>query len=81
EHPYVERVVHAEDDLALAYRVYGADRTERVPLLCLTGLTRNARDFDPIGRRHGAERRVLCLDWRGRGKSGYDPNYQNYAPP
>ncbi|MGL1446742.1 alpha/beta fold hydrolase, partial [Vibrio parahaemolyticus] len=70
EHPYVERVVHAEDDLALAYRVYGADRTERVPLLCLTGLTRNARDFDPIGRRHGAERRVLCLDWRGRGKLG-----------
>ncbi|MBN9529362.1 MAG: alpha/beta hydrolase [Alphaproteobacteria bacterium] len=81
EHPYVERVVHAEDDVALAYRVYGADRTERTPLLCLTGLTRNARDFDPIGRRHGAERRVLCLDWRGRGKSGYDPNYQNYAPP
>lgn len=81
EHPYVERVVHVEDDLAMAYRVYGADRADRLPLLCLTGLTRNARDFDTVGRRYGADRRVLCPDWRGRGKSGYDPNYQNYAPP
>jgi pimeloyl-ACP methyl ester carboxylesterase len=24
---------------------------------------------------------VLCPDWRGRGNSAYDPNYQNYAPP
>lgn len=79
--PFVERVVHVEDDLPMAYRVYGADQGERLPLLCLTGLTRNARDFDTVGRRYGTQRRVLCPDWRGRGKSGYDPNYQNYAPP
>ncbi len=81
EQPYVERVVQVEDGLAMAYRVYGDDRRDRLPLLCLTGLTRNAKDFDAVGRRYGAGRRVLCPDWRGRGRSGHDPNYQNYSPP
>jgi pimeloyl-ACP methyl ester carboxylesterase len=40
-----------------------------IPLLCLAGLTRNSRDFDPVFERYGTMRRVIALDFRGRGRS------------
>jgi len=52
------------------------------PVLCLHGLTRNSRDFEDFAPRVAAlGRRVLTLDMRGRGRSGYDPNSARYAPP
>lgn len=69
---------HTQDDLRLHYREYGSRHSHRTPLLCLSGLTRNAKDFDAIARRHAATRRVLALDCRGRGLSGYDPDPGNY---
>ena len=52
----------------------------RVPVLCLPGLTRNCRDFEATALRLRRTRRVLSPDLRGRGRSQYDPNWQNYHP-
>ena len=76
-----EVTLAAPDGVALYYRDYGSAASERLPLVCLTGLTRNSKDFHPIASELAPKRRVLALDYRGRGRSGYDPNWHNYAPP
>ena len=64
------------DGLQLAYE----DEGEGIVLLCLPGLTRNARDFDDLaGVISGV--RLVRLTYRGRGESDYDPNYANYNVP
>lgn len=79
--PYLEVTVPAPDGVPLYYRDYGRGAQGRLPLVCLTGLTRNSKDFHPIATELSPQRRVLALDYRGRGRSGYDPNWHNYAPP
>lgn len=69
------------DGLRLAYDDTGADpaNDRRVPLLCLSGLTRNRFDFDYVFP-HLTGRRVIRLDYRGRGQSDHaDP--ESYAVP
>lgn len=78
---YRDCCFHAQDGLQLAYRDYGDPHSLRTPLLCLTGLTRNAKDFHDFALRHAGTRRVLCLDYRGRGRSAYDPDPRNYQAP
>jgi pimeloyl-ACP methyl ester carboxylesterase len=54
---------------------------DRLPVICLHGLTRNARDFDMLGpwlAEHG--RRAITVDVRGRGQSAWDPE-ANYRLP
>jgi pimeloyl-ACP methyl ester carboxylesterase len=75
---YVGHVFHAQDDLTIYYREYGDDRSSATPLLCLSGLTRNSHDFDRLARRLSPSRRVLAMDYRGRGRSGYDPDWRHY---
>ena len=77
---FAGRWFHAQDDLRLHYRDYGDPRSARTPVLCLPGLTRNARDFHEIASRLARERRVLCPDYRGRGMSAYDPDPRRYVP-
>jgi pimeloyl-ACP methyl ester carboxylesterase len=75
-----DRFYSSADGLTLYYREYTAD-SERLPVLCLPGLTRNSRDFESLAprlRRLG--RRVLAPDLRGRGRSQRDPNWSNYHP-
>lgn len=67
------------DGLRLHFREYGR-RSERPPLLCLHGLTRNARDFDGFARRMARRRHVIALDFRGRGLSKWDPDPSRYLP-
>ena len=67
------------DGLRLHYRDYPG-RDDRLPLLCLPGLTRNARDFAAFAEHHSPERRVLVLENRGRGLSEYDPQPERYNP-
>src|SRR5262245_35419032 len=56
--------------------------SDKPPVLCLHGLTRNSRDFEDFAPKVAAlGRRVLTMDMRGRGRSGYDPNPARYAPP
>lgn len=65
-----EHSVTAADGTALYARDYDEAGTGRTPVVCLPGLTRNARDFETVAPHLAAGRRVLALDFRGRGKSG-----------
>jgi len=49
-------------------------------LLCLPGLTRNARDFAEFAERYSPGFRVIALDFRGRAASDYDPVPARYHP-
>jgi len=62
------------DGLSLAFD----DQGKGLPLLCLSGLTRNREDFDPV---LGLVRRVrlIRLDYRGRGASDHAPDWQSYT--
>ncbi len=75
-----DRYYTSADGLRLYYRDYAAPVAGRVPVLCLPGLTRNSRDFETLAPRLQRERRVLCADLRGRGRSQHDPHWQNYHP-
>lgn len=77
---YRDNFVSTGDGLRLHYRDYGKRRSALSPVLCLSGLTRNCKDFHGLASRLASERRVITLDFRGRGQSDYDPNWQNYHP-
>lgn len=68
--------------LHLHARDYAAASGEaRLPVFCLHGLTRNARDFELLGPRIAARgRRVLAIDVRGRGHSDRDPRADYRLP-
>jgi len=78
---FQEKYYHSSDGLRLYYREYNGGNPDRVPLLCLHGLTRNSKDFDSFARYFSADRPVFSLDIRGRGQSEYDPDYTNYQIP
>lgn len=75
----------ARDGLALFARDYGPRDATAVPALCLSGLTRNSRDFHELAAALAgdakAPRRVLCPDYRGRGRSARDRDWSNYSVP
>lgn len=76
-----ERYFESADGLRLFYRDFAPLAPQpRLPLLCLPGLTRNSRDFTHVALHALGQRRVLCADLRGRGRSQHDPNWQNYHP-
>lgn len=76
-----ERYFVSGDGLRLFYRDFAPlERSSKLPVLCLPGLTRNSRDFTDLARRIHRDRRVLCADLRGRGCSQHDPHWQNYHP-
>ena len=56
------------------------DAGEGLPVLCLSGLTRNARDFDFMAP-HLAGMRLIRLDYRGRGQSEWAPDPLSYTVP
>ena len=70
------------DGLRLYAAVYpaakGAGSGAAVPVLCLPGLTRNSRDFAKLASHLRAGREVIAADLRGRGRSAWDPQPQNY---
>jgi pimeloyl-ACP methyl ester carboxylesterase len=67
---FAEHFVTAADGTRLYARDYGDPGTGLTPVVCLPGLTRNARDFETIAPHLAPQRRVLALDFRGRGRSG-----------
>jgi pimeloyl-ACP methyl ester carboxylesterase len=80
---FESRFFPAEDGLMLHARDYTTKaETGRLPLVCLPGLSRNVRDFHQlallVSQDHSVPRRVIALDYRGRGLSGYDENAANY---
>ena len=77
---YEDRHYNSTDGLRLHYRDYPGGEPDQAPILCLPGLTRNARDFEPVADRFAGDWRVLALDFRGRGGSAADPDPSRYMP-
>ena len=73
----------SRDGLRLYARHYPVSGSQRRPVVCLAGLTRNSRDFHDLAsvlsRQDETGRDVFCLDYRGRGRSQHDPNWKNYS--
>jgi len=79
--PPESRFAAARDGLRLHYLDYPCPAATRLPLVCLTGLARTADDFALVAeaaQRSG--RRVLALDYRGRGRSEWDRDWRHYDP-
>lgn len=74
----------SRDGLELHYRDYpgpdGAAHDDRPVVLCLHGLTRNARDFSGLASRLSPQWRVIVPELRGRGDSGYARDSSTYNP-
>lgn len=72
----------SKDGLILHARDYAAvGPASGPPVICIHGLTRNARDFEALAPRIAdLGRRVLAIDVRGRGGSARDPQPLNYHP-
>jgi pimeloyl-ACP methyl ester carboxylesterase len=75
--------ISAPDGLRLHARLHGQRSAPQLPVICLPGLARTAADFDALasalaGQEHN-RRRVVALDYRGRGESDYDRNPANYS--
>jgi pimeloyl-ACP methyl ester carboxylesterase len=79
--PATSQFVTAQDGLRLHVRDYGAHVSRALPVVCLPGLARTAADFESLAvtLSNTCQRRVLALDYRGRGKSDYDRNPANYT--
>ena len=69
----------SRDNLHLHYRDY-AGPADKPPILCIPGLTRNARDFAPLAERLAGQWRVICVELRGRGESAYAKDSLTYVP-
>ena len=72
-----------QDGLRVHVRDYGAANTKLLPVVCLAGLTRNSADFEALAEalasgQAGSARRVIAIDYRGRGLSDYDADWHHY---
>jgi pimeloyl-ACP methyl ester carboxylesterase len=81
---FASRFFSAPDGLKLHLREYGSIHDPGIPVVCLAGLTRNSADFGPLASAlacglKGPKRRVLALDYRGRGLSDHDRTWRNYS--
>lgn len=83
---FESRFYTSADGLRLHVRDYGSPLDPGIPVVCLPGLSRSSADFAPLASALasgliGMKRRVLALDYRGRGLSDYDQKWQNYSLP
>lgn len=79
---FEDRFWSSGDGLKLHFRDYPGPEASSglLPVVCLHGLTRNARDFDVLAPRLAETRRVICPDLRGRGDSEYARDSATYTP-
>ncbi len=80
---YASRFITAQDGLKLHVRAYGPRGAAGLPVVCLAGLARTSADFHVLAcaLADDAERprRVIAIDYRGRGQSDYDRDPGNYS--
>ncbi len=65
----------------VVYTEWGNTAENEIPIICVHGLTRNSRDFDPLAEhlsKH-SQRHVYCPDIVGRGESDWLKNPQHYT--
>lgn len=60
--------------------LYYTDEGTGTPVLCLSGLTRNGRDFDYMAS-HLEGIRLIRMDYRGRGQSDWAEDFTTYNVP
>lgn len=78
---YVVRRWRARDGTELFARDWPA-AGDRLPVVCIHGLTRNSRDFDELAPWLASQgRRVIAVDVRGRGRSGRSADPMRYQLP
>lgn len=73
----------SNDGLRLHYRDYAMGENQskdKPPIICLPGLTRNARDFEPVADVFSKDWRIIAVDFRGRGESAYAKDPMTYVP-
>lgn len=82
---FIGRTYRSDDGLTLHLRDYDPQVSRArglLPVICLPGLTRNSRDFHQLAvllsQDAVAPRRVIALDYRGRGLSNRDEEKANY---
>jgi pimeloyl-ACP methyl ester carboxylesterase len=76
---YENRYWWSKDGLRLHARDYpGSDTLP--PIVCMPGLTRNARDFDGLARVLDGRARVIAVSFRGRGESAHAKDPMTYVP-
>ena len=81
---FSEHHFQSDDGLHLYYRTYPNSNSGLIhqPLICLPGITRNSKDFHDLAvllsQEQAVGRKIICVDYRGRGKSDWDPNKENY---
>lgn len=84
ERHWEDRFWTSPDGLSLHFRDYPARNADvspdRPPIICMHGLTRNARDFSVLAERLSANWRVLVPEMRGRGDSEYAKDSATYNP-
>lgn len=80
EKDHREVILHAADGTVLFADDRGPMNAAFATVLCLPGLTRNSKDFEPVFELLSGERRVIAMDLRGRGRSGYAPDSKSYTP-
>jgi pimeloyl-ACP methyl ester carboxylesterase len=75
--------ITASDGLKLHAAEYGERTAPGLPVVCLPGLARTAADFEGLATALAADetnpRRVIAVDYRGRGLSAYDRDPMNYT--
>lgn len=78
----ISRFVTAADGIKIHVRDYASRSTGALPVVCLPGLARTTADFEALAEALAADgRRVVALDYRGRGRSDYDPDPAKYSLP
>jgi pimeloyl-ACP methyl ester carboxylesterase len=77
--PYSDGYWQSPDGLKLHYRDYPGS-ADRPPIICIPGLTRNARDYAALAERLSGTWRVICVDLRGRGESEHAQDPATYNP-
>ncbi|HBK09276.1 MAG TPA: alpha/beta hydrolase [Acetobacteraceae bacterium] len=78
----MDAVIHrlsAWDGLTICIREWDGGDT-REPVICLPGLVRTGADFEAVAPAIGASRRVIAIDYPGRGDSGRSRDINRYAP-
>ena len=71
----------SDDGVRLHAHVYEPTvPSSKTPVICLPGLTRNARDFSMLAPLLAQDRTVYAIDIRGRGDSGYAKDPMSYVP-
>jgi pimeloyl-ACP methyl ester carboxylesterase len=74
--------VSARDGLRLYARDLGPLDSRALPVVCLPGLARTSADFHSLAAVLASDettaRRVIAVDYRGRGRSEWDPDWRRY---